>query len=99
MPNRGLDSLLTTDLPADDLEIDESFIDARGEDTANNSIMSLIVDFAHTLGLTVTTKRVENDQQVANLMAMGCDMVQGFYSSRPLSTEAVRALVATNPSW
>jgi len=32
-------------------------------------------------------------------MAMRCDMVQGFYSSRPLGTEAVGALVATNPSW
>jgi EAL domain-containing protein (putative c-di-GMP-specific phosphodiesterase class I) len=47
----------------------------------------------------VTAKGVENDRQVASLMDMRCDMVQGFYASRPLSTEAVRPLVATNPSW
>jgi EAL domain-containing protein (putative c-di-GMP-specific phosphodiesterase class I) len=33
------------------------------------------------------------------LMAKRCKMVQGFYFSRPLGTEAARALVATNPSW
>jgi EAL domain-containing protein (putative c-di-GMP-specific phosphodiesterase class I) len=70
-----------------------------GEDTANDSIVRVIVDFAHTLGLTVTAKGVENDRQVASLMDMRCDMVQGFYASRPLSTEAVRPLVATNPTW
>jgi EAL domain-containing protein (putative c-di-GMP-specific phosphodiesterase class I) len=33
-----------------------------GEDTANDAIVRLIVDFAHTLGLTVTAEGVENDQ-------------------------------------
>jgi EAL domain-containing protein (putative c-di-GMP-specific phosphodiesterase class I) len=69
-----------------------------GEDTANDSIVRLIVDIAYTLGLTVTAEGVENDRQVVSLMAMRCDMVQGFYFLRPLGTEVVRALVATNHS-
>ena len=35
-----------------------------GEDAVNNAIVRLIVDFAHTLGLTVTAEGVENDPQV-----------------------------------
>ena len=86
-------------LPVDDLKIDKSFIDGLGEDPVNDAIVRLIVDFAHTLGLKVTAQGVENDRQVASLMAMRCDMVQGFHFSRPLGGEAARALVATNPWW
>jgi EAL domain-containing protein (putative c-di-GMP-specific phosphodiesterase class I) len=57
-----------------------------------------VVHFAHTLGLTVTAEGVENDRQVASLMAMRCYMAQGFYFSKPLPSEAA-ALVATNPLW
>ena len=65
----------------------------------NDAIVRLIVDFAHTLGLEVTAEGVENDRQVVSLMAITCDLTQGFYFSRPLPSEAARALVATSPSW
>ena len=60
--------------------------------------MCSIVNFAHTLGLTVTAKGVENDRQGACLMAMRCDLAQGFYLSKPLGTEAAVKFVATNPA-
>ena len=69
----------------DDLKIEMSFIDGLGEDTVNDSIVRLIVDFAHTLGLKVTADGVENERQVASLTAMRCDLAQGFYFSRPLT--------------
>jgi len=87
------------DLPVDDLKIDKSFIDGLGEDAVNDAIVRLIVDFAHTLGLKVTAEGVENERQVANLAAMGCDQAQGFYFSKPLPSEAAGKLVTTNPSW
>jgi hypothetical protein len=61
-----------------------------GEDAVNNAIVRLIVDFAHTLGHALTAEGVENDRQVASLMAMSCDMVQGFHFSRPLGSEGAR---------
>jgi EAL domain-containing protein (putative c-di-GMP-specific phosphodiesterase class I) len=85
------------DLPVDDLKIDKSFIDGLGEDAVNDAIVRLIVDFAHTLGLEVTAEGVENDRQVVSLTAITCDLTQGFYFSRPLPSEAARALVATSP--
>jgi EAL domain-containing protein (putative c-di-GMP-specific phosphodiesterase class I) len=87
------------DLPVDSLKIDKSFINGLGEDPVNDAIVRLIVDFAHTLGLKVTAEGVENPRQVASLTAMRCDQAQGFYFSKPLPSEAVRALVATNPLW
>jgi diguanylate cyclase (GGDEF)-like protein len=87
------------DLPVDDLKIDKSFIDGLGEDPVNDTIVRLIVDFAHTLGLKVTAEGVENERQVASLTAMGCDLAQGFYFSKPLPSKAAGKLVATNPLW
>jgi EAL domain-containing protein (putative c-di-GMP-specific phosphodiesterase class I) len=57
------------------------------------------VDFAHTLGLKVTAEGVENDRQVASLTAMRCDMAQGFYFSKPLTSEAAGKFIATNVAW
>lgn len=87
------------DLPVDDLKIDKSFIDGLREDAVNDAIVRLIVDFAHTPGLKVTAEEVENDRQVSSLTAMGCDLAQGFYFSKPLPSEAARKLVTTNPLW
>ena len=87
------------DLPVDDLKIDKSFIDGLGEDPVNDTIVRMIVDFAHTLGLKVTAEGVENERQVASLTAMRCDLAQGFFFSKPLPSEAAGALVATNPLW
>jgi EAL domain-containing protein (putative c-di-GMP-specific phosphodiesterase class I) len=87
------------DIPVDDFNIDKSFIDGLGEVAVNDAIVRLIVDFAHTLGLKVTTEGVENDQQVDSLRVMRCDLAQGFYFSKPLGGEAVGKFVATNPTW
>jgi diguanylate cyclase (GGDEF)-like protein len=87
------------DLPVDGLKIDKSFIDGLGEDPVNDAIVRLIVDFAHTLGLEVTAEGVETYQQAASLTVMRCDLAQGFYFSKPLRSEAVGELAATNPLW
>ncbi len=66
------------DIPVDGLKIDKSFIAGLGEDAVNDSIVRLIVDFAHTLGLKFTAERGENERQVASLTAMRSDLAQGF---------------------
>ena len=87
------------DLPVDGLKIDKSFIDGLGDGAVNDTIVRVIVDFAHTLGLKVTAEGVENDRQVANLTAMNCDLAQGFYFLKPLPSEAAGALATMNPLW
>jgi two-component system, chemotaxis family, CheB/CheR fusion protein len=77
------------DLPGDDLKIDKSLVDGLGEDAVIDAIVRLIMDFAHTLGLTVTAEGVENDRQVESLRVMRCELAQGFYVSKLLGGEAV----------
>jgi EAL domain-containing protein (putative c-di-GMP-specific phosphodiesterase class I) len=87
------------DLPVDDLKIDKSFTDGLGEDAVNDAIVRLIVDFAHALGLKVTAEGVENERQVASLIAMRCDQAQGFYFSKPLPSEVAGELVGRDTIW
>ena len=50
--------------------------------------MRMIIELARTLGVTVIAEGIENYEQVAALVALGCDLGQGFYLGRP---EPVRA--------
>jgi predicted signal transduction protein with EAL and GGDEF domain len=76
-------------LPADTLKIDKSFINALGETPQDTSIVRMVVEIAHTLGMEVIAEGVESEGQVALLEEMGCDMAQGFHFARPLLPDAV----------
>jgi len=96
---KGFSSLnYVKDLPITGLKIDKSFIDGLEKDTADAAIVSLIIDLAHTLGLEVTAEGVENEQQLARLIEMGCDLGQGFYFSKPLPSTAAGTLIVTGSS-
>jgi ammonium transporter, Amt family len=64
-----------------------------------DSIVRLIVDFAHTLGLRITAEGVKTERQVHSLTHMRYDLAQGFYFSKPLGGEAAGAFIATYPAW
>lgn len=60
-----------------------------------------IVELARTLGLETVAEGVERPDQVAELVALGCGMAQGYHVARPLTPEAVDALLAatTRQGW
>jgi Amt family ammonium transporter len=87
------------DLTVDDLKIAKEFIEGLREGPVNDSIMRLVVDFAHTLGLEITAEGVETERQVHSLTHMRYDLAQGFYFSKPLGGKAAGAFIATNPAW
>ena len=66
-------------------------IAARGREA---SIVSAIVELAHSLGLEVVAEGVEETDQYAILREQGCDAVQGYLVSRPLDPEAIAGLLA-----
>jgi c-di-GMP-related signal transduction protein len=68
------------------------FKDTEGRYVLNNSM-------AHTLGLAVIVEGVEDEDQVAELKELGCEIAQGHYFAEPLSSEAAERLLVEGSSW
>ncbi|MBU8905012.1 putative bifunctional diguanylate cyclase/phosphodiesterase [Desertibacillus haloalkaliphilus] len=71
--------------PIDELKIDKSFIDGIGMSTNNEAIIPMIINLGHTLKLQVVAEGVETKEQLDFLMKHSCDVVQGYYYSKPLA--------------
>ena len=71
--------------PIDILKIDQSFVREMTSDPSMASIVSAIVNLAHSLNLKVIAEGVETTDQIVELCALGCEEVQGFFFSEPLS--------------
>jgi EAL domain-containing protein (putative c-di-GMP-specific phosphodiesterase class I) len=81
-------------LPADEIKIDRSFVTSLASDDDDAVIVRSIIQLAHNLGLTTVAEGVEDAESWAMLTEMGCDAVQGYYLSRPLSSEDCGAWLA-----
>lgn len=75
-----------TRLPADYLKIDKSFIDDILS-TNHKNLTPNIISMAKTLNLKTVAEGVETKEQVDKLMKEGCDELQGYYFSKPLSID------------
>ena len=73
--------------PIDRLKIDRSFICDLPHNPDAAAIVGAIVQMGHSLHLEVVAEGVETPSQRALLQQMGCDMMQGFLVSAPLSSE------------
>jgi diguanylate cyclase (GGDEF)-like protein len=79
-------------LPVDTLKIDQSFVRDISDDELDGAIAHAIVALAHSLGLRVVAEGVETQTQRAYLEHLGCDELQGFLFSPPISPVMVMAL-------
>jgi diguanylate cyclase (GGDEF)-like protein len=77
-------------LPFDKLKIDRSFVRRMVNDKESATLVRTIIAMAKSLGLTVVAEGVETVEQGKALMAMGCDMGQGYLYGRASQTIAVR---------
>ncbi len=73
-------------IPVDILKVDKSFIDSIGDERGDKIVIS-IIEFATSLGMSVTAEGVENDEQYQFLQAHRCDDIQGYYFSRPVPAD------------
>ncbi len=86
-------------LPIDELKIDRSFImeitDARqAEDVAVTAVPLAIIQLAKSLKFTVVAEGVETEAQKTFLQDHGCDVIQGYLYSKPVSAEKLVTLLA-----
>jgi diguanylate cyclase (GGDEF)-like protein len=78
-------------LPLHELKIDKSFVMGMVRDASDNVIVRSTIDLAHNMGLVVVAEGVEDEATLERLRTLGCDMVQGFFLSRPLAADQVVA--------
>ena len=74
-------------LPFHVLKLDKSLVDYIGN-YRGNQVLRHIISLAHGLSMEVLAEGVENAEQVRFLREVGCDVIQGYYFSRPLPEEA-----------
>ena len=80
------------DLPIHQLKIDMSFVRNMAEDKRNEMIVNSTIHLAHNLGLSVVAEGVEDQTSLQMLNAMNCDLLQGYYISRPVPPQEIELL-------
>jgi|GEM_PF-984259 len=77
-------------LPIDILKIDKVFIDNIVRD---DTIAKMIIDMAQNLDISVIAEGVEREEQLKQLLKLGCESIQGYLFSRPLSADKFEELL------
>ena len=84
----GYSSLgMLSHLPIDALKLDMSFVRSAFGENRDVRMIELIIDIADYLHVPVVAEGVETEEQYLVLKAMGCDLVQGYFFSKPVPPE------------
>ena len=82
-------------LPVDMLKIDLGFVRDLGTNAGDLAIVRAIIGLAEAFGLQVVAEGVETPAAALTLIQHGCHRAQGFLFSRPVSGDAMEALLST----
>lgn len=80
-----------TYIPVDKIKLDKSIVDIYLQE-GKDSFIENVIRLSHSLNLKITVEGVEEAAQYERLKALGCDYVQGYYFSKPISAEEVEKL-------
>lgn len=81
-------------LPAEELKLDRSFTMRLTADGRTAAIVAGTIDLAHRLGMRVVAEGVEDEEALHALVALGCDVSQGYLHARPLPSAELRLWLA-----
>ena len=73
-----------SELPFDVLKIDMVFMKKIDEHPMNKDIVKMVLALCKRFGVTSVVEGVETEEHYRFLKENGCDVVQGYYFSRPL---------------
>jgi len=82
--------------PLDAVKVDRSFVQDIAADSDDASITRAVITMAHHLKLKVVAEGVETPEQLALLISHQCDVIQGYFFSRPLPAPGMTELLATD---
>lgn len=80
-------------LPVDVLKIDRSFVAGMEAEGGDCGVLRAILNLGETLGLCTVAEGIETEHQRLQLQSLGCQLGQGFYLGRPLSSPEVVTLL------
>ena len=84
----GYSSLnMISTLPIDALKLDMLFIRTAFSETGNTRMIEITLDISHSLSVPMIAEGVETGEQLLALRKLGCDVVQGYYFSKPVPPE------------
>jgi diguanylate cyclase (GGDEF)-like protein/PAS domain S-box-containing protein len=89
-------------LPIDALKIDRSFIINIVNNSDHRTIVSTIISLAHLMKHKVIAEGIDTREQADLLHRLGCDVIQGYYFSRPVPAnefEAWQRGFSIKPGW
>ena len=90
----GYSSLnMISSLPIDVLKMDMKFIQNIEANDVEMRLVELILDIAKYLRVPVVAEGVETEAQMELLKNASCDLVQGFYFSKPLPADELEHLI------
>jgi len=81
--------------PVDMLKVDKSFVNGLGENPQKTAIVEAVISLAHALNLRTIAEGIETTRQLDQLRALGCELGQGYYFSRPLPAHKASVLSAS----
>lgn len=80
-------------LPIDVVKVDKSFVDGIGVDEKSECIAESIIELSHNLDLVVVAEGVETGEQLGYLNKMNCDIIQGYYFSKPEKFNIIKEMI------
>ena len=84
----GYSSLnMLTSMPIDALKMDKAFIRNIKHGNKEMELVTLVLKIAQALGVPVIAEGVETEEECKLLKDAGCDIIQGYYFSKPLPPE------------
>jgi diguanylate cyclase (GGDEF)-like protein/PAS domain S-box-containing protein len=76
-----------------EIKIDRTFTSEVMKDADSRKVITAIIALAHSLNMSVVAEGVETKDQLDFMKKSNCDEIQGYYFSKPLSSEEFRKLV------
>jgi diguanylate cyclase (GGDEF)-like protein len=75
--------------PINQVKIDKSFLKNVPGNANDEAIVNAIISMAHSMGITIIAEGVETKEQMRFLREHGCNAVQGFYFSPPVTLDVI----------
>jgi diguanylate cyclase (GGDEF)-like protein/PAS domain S-box-containing protein len=76
-------------LPVDEVKVDRAFVQAMTSAPEDAVIVRAAIGLGHDLGMAVVAEGIEDVETLAEIVASGCSLAQGYYFSPPLPAQEV----------